>query len=150
MQSPSGIAAIVSAFSNRNYAIYASTNILSHFGSWIQRVAMGWLAWELEKSGYWLGVVAVAELVPAVILAPLAGAIADRVNRLRGIQGTQFLAMVQAIILAGIAVSGNATIGWLVGLAFARGRDHVVQPAASLLHFAKSGGTKRFIFGDRY
>ena len=121
MQSPSGIAAIVSAFSNRNYAVYASTNILSHFGSWIQRVAMGWLAWELEKSGYWLGVVAVAELVPAVILAPLAGAIADRVNRLRGIQGTQFLAMVQAIILAGIAISGNATIGWLVGLAFARG-----------------------------
>lgn len=74
MQSPSGIAAIVSVFSNRNYAVYASTNILSHFGSWIQRVAMGWLAWELEKSGYWLGVVAVAELVPAVILPPLAGA----------------------------------------------------------------------------
>jgi len=66
MQSSSGVAAIVSVFSNRNYAVYASTNILSHFGSWIQRVAMGWLAWELEKSGYWLGVVAVAELVPAV------------------------------------------------------------------------------------
>ncbi|NKB20673.1 MAG: MFS transporter [Alphaproteobacteria bacterium] len=121
MSSPTGIAAIVSAFSNRNFALYASTNILSHFGSWIQRVAMGWLAWELEKSFYWLGVVAVAELAPSVVLAPFAGAFADRVNRLRGIQGTQSLAMVQAIILAGIAFSGDATIGWLVGLAFARG-----------------------------
>ena len=84
----SGFPAIRSAMSNRNYRYYTAGNILSHFGSWIQRIAMGWLAWELEESGLWLGVVAIAELGPAVILAPFAGAIADRIDRLRGIRST--------------------------------------------------------------
>ena len=47
----SGLPAIRSAMSNRNFRYYTAGNILSHFGSWIQRIAMGWLAWELEESG---------------------------------------------------------------------------------------------------
>jgi len=95
-------------------------NIPSHFGSWLQRVAIGWLAWELTESGYWLGVVAVAELAPSMVLAPFAGAIADRVNRLNGLKVTQSLAMFQALALCAVAVSGP-TIEWLVWLSFARG-----------------------------
>ena len=102
----SGFSAIVSAFGNRNYALYMCGNIPSHFGSWLQRVAIGWLAWELTKSGYWLGVVAVAELAPSMVLAPFAGAVADRINRLNGLKVTQTLAMFQALALCAVAVSG--------------------------------------------
>ena len=80
-----GLSAIVSAFGNRNYALYMTGNVPSHFGSWIQRIALGWLAWELTESAFWLGVVAMAELAPSMILAPFAGAVADRVNRLNGL-----------------------------------------------------------------
>lgn len=115
-----GFSAIISAFGNRNYALYMSGNIPSHFGSWIQRVAIGWLAWELTESGYWLGVVAVAELAPSMVLAPFAGAVADRINRLNGLKVTQTLAMVQALALCAVALLGP-TIDWLVALSFARG-----------------------------
>lgn len=121
MANLNGFAAIRSALSNRNYCYYAGGNILSHFGSWIQRIAMGWLAWELEGSGFWLGVVAVSELGPAVLLAPFAGAMADRIDRLRGIQFTQSLAMLQAFALAAVVYAGIASIEWLVVLAFVRG-----------------------------
>jgi MFS family permease len=117
----SGFPAIRSAMSNRNYRYYTAGNILSHFGSWIQRIAMGWLAWELEESGLWLGVVAIAELGPAVILAPFAGAIADRIDRLRGIRSTQALALLQAMALAAVTYLGLASIAWLIVLAFVRG-----------------------------
>jgi MFS family permease len=117
----SGLPAIRSAMSNRNYRYYTAGNILSHFGSWIQRIAMGWLAWELEESGLWLGVVAIAELGPAVILAPFAGAIADRIDRLRGIRSTQALALLQAVALAAVTYLGLASITWLIVLAFVRG-----------------------------
>lgn len=115
-----GLSAIVSAFGNRNYALYMTGNIPSHFGSWIQRIAMGWLAWELTESGLWLGIVAVAELAPSMVLAPFAGAVADRVNRLNGLKVSQTLAMFQALALCAVAALGP-TIEWLVGLSFARG-----------------------------
>ncbi len=117
----SGLSAIRSALSNRNFAYYTAGNILSHFGSWIQRIAMGWLAWQLEESGFWLGVVAVSELAPAVILAPFAGVMADRVDRLRGIRSTQALALLQAAALATVTYLGHASIAWLIALAFVRG-----------------------------
>ncbi len=115
-----GLSAIVSAFCNRNYALYMCGNIPSHFGSWLQRVAIGWLVWELTGSGYWLGVVAVAELAPSMVLAPFAGAVADRVNRLNGLKVTQTLAMFQALALCAVAALGP-TINLLVWLSLARG-----------------------------
>lgn len=117
----SGFAAIRSALENRNYRYYATGNVLSHFGSWIQRVAIGWLAWELTHEGYWLGLIGFAELAPAMVLAPLAGAVADRVNRLKGIQWTQSLAMLQAVALAALAYGGLITIWWLFALSALRG-----------------------------
>ncbi|MEK9684622.1 MAG: MFS transporter [Rhodospirillaceae bacterium] len=116
-----GFHAIKSALANDNYRYYAAGNVLSHFGTWIQRVGMGWLAWELTRSPFWLGAIGFADMVPAMILAPFAGAIADRVNRLRGIQFTQFLALLQAVVLALLAFSGTATIWWLFWLALFRG-----------------------------
>ena len=115
-----GLTAIISAFSNRNYAVYMTGNIPSHFGSWIQRVALGWLAWELTNSGFWLGVIAVAELGPSMILAPFAGAIADRVNRLNGLRFTQSLSMIQALALCIVAAT-EPSIEWLVWLSLVRG-----------------------------
>mgnify|MGYP001986476530 CR=1 FL=1 len=115
-----GLSAICSALGNQKFRRYVSGNILSRFGSWIQGIAMGWVVWELTRSGFWLGVVAMAELAPAMLLAPIAGAVADRVDRLKGIKVSQSLAMVQALVLCAITASGP-TIEWMVGLAFARG-----------------------------
>src|SRR3546814_8553556 len=68
------------AFSNRNFRIWTSGNVFSLIGTWIQRVAVGWLTWELTESGAWLGLIAAAEFLPSIFAGPLGGAIADRVR----------------------------------------------------------------------
>ena len=52
-----GLGNIARAFAQRNYRIYATGNGISLIGWWLQRVAVGWLAWTLTHSGTWLGLV---------------------------------------------------------------------------------------------
>ena len=56
----------VRVFRNRAYRIYTQGNFISLIGTWVQRVATGWLAWDLTHSGAWLGAIAAAELLPSI------------------------------------------------------------------------------------
>ena len=67
--------------SHRNFATYLTGSVFSLHGLWIQRVAIGWLAWELTGSEAWLGLLALAELMPVVVFGPLFGVWADRLDR---------------------------------------------------------------------
>ena len=55
---------------HREYALYESGMTLYSVTGWIQRVGVGWLAWELTRSTFWLGVMAAADLGPMIVLAP--------------------------------------------------------------------------------
>jgi MFS family permease len=112
---------IVRALKNPNYGTYAAGNSVSLIGTWIQRIAVGWLAWELTGSGAWLGAVAFADLFPAVFIGPFGGAVADRLSRLRIITISQALAMVQAVALFWLTFSGAVTIEWLFALVLVNG-----------------------------
>jgi MFS family permease len=67
--------------SSRNFAIYLVGSTFSLHGLWIQRVAIGWLAWELTNSEVWLGLIALSEFLPTVLFGPFFGVWADRLNR---------------------------------------------------------------------
>src|ERR1700756_196062 len=69
---PGGLGKIVQAFTHRNYRIYAAGNAVSLIGVWMQRVAVGWLAWSLTHSGAWLGIVSMANSSPWSSRAPSA------------------------------------------------------------------------------
>jgi MFS family permease len=116
-----GTDAIRSALAGPNYRTYAIGSFCSHLGTWVQRVAVGWLAWELTGAGRWLGMIAFADLAPTVFLAPICGVVADRVNRLHGSRMTQSLAALLAIILWGMAIGGWLTIEWLFALVLLQG-----------------------------
>jgi len=109
----------------------------------MQRVAIGWLAWELTGSGAWLGVIAMADLFPTVLLSPLAGALADRHERLAILRTTQALAAVQAAILAALAAADLVTIGLLVALTLVMGvLNAFAQPARlALISRLVTGGS---------
>jgi MFS family permease len=121
MASQSGFKAIRSAFANRNFRLYTTGNVCSHMGTWVQRTAVGWLTWELTHSALWLGMISMADLLPTVFLAPLAGAFADRVERIQAIKVTQTMAMIQAAALAALTWSGLITAEILLGLTFLLG-----------------------------
>ena len=70
--------AVGRAFGNRNFTIYTAGSAVTLVGLWVQRLGVGWLAWELTYSGFWLGAIAFADLFPAVMIGPFAGVLADR------------------------------------------------------------------------
>jgi MFS family permease len=86
-----GFQPIVNAFRNPNYGIYTLGSGVSLIGTWMQRIAVGWLTWQLTESGTWLGLIAFANLFPTVVIAPFAGVVADRWRRLTVIKISQSL-----------------------------------------------------------
>jgi MFS family permease len=116
----------------RNYRIYTVGNAISLIGNWLQRVAVGWMAWELTHSTTWLGLVALATTAPGFVLSPLAGSLADRVDRVRMILWSQIIAMIIAAVLAAMTYAGTTTIISLFLLSLAMGAANAVNQPARL------------------
>lgn len=113
-----------------NFGVFVFGNFTSLIGSWMQRIAVGWLTWELTQSATWLGIIAFADLAPAVIVAPFAGAIADRWNRRTVMQVAQATGFVFAAVLALLFSIDQLTIVPLLLLVLALGTaDAIVQPS---------------------
>lgn len=113
-----------------SFARYSAANFLSLTGSWGQRVAAAWLVWEWTGSGFWLGVLALADLAPVVLTAPLAGVLADRWSRLKVNR------LIQTAIAALVAIIGLLLwfdaigLGLLIGLILIHGiLSGLSQPA---------------------
>lgn len=100
----------VMAFRHRNYRLFFTGQLISLIGTWMQQVAVGWLVYRLTDSALLLGVVAFAAQGPTFVLAPLAGALADRANRQRLLIVIQALMMLQALVLAALVLSGHVVI----------------------------------------
>lgn len=101
--------ALRSTLGIRNFAVFTAGNAVSLVGSWVQRVAVGWLTWDLTHSAAWLGAVSMAEFLPVVLLAPVTGVMADRFDRRRIALFGQVLATGQALALAAFTLSGHIT-----------------------------------------
>jgi len=111
-----GFANLTHALANPNYGIYTAGNAVSLIGTWMQRLAVGWLTWKLTESGAWLGAMSFADLAPTVLIGPLAGAAADRLDRLTVTKISQALAMLQSILLFALVAVDAITIEMLLGL----------------------------------
>ena len=88
------------ALRHRNYRLFFTGQGLSLIGTWLQQVAMGWLTYRLTGSAWLLGVVAFCANVGILLFGNLAGVVADRIDRRRGLLLTQSLMLVQAVVLA--------------------------------------------------
>lgn len=108
--------AVRRAFGNRNFAIYMSGSTVALIGLWVQRLGVGWLTWELTQSGFWLGAVAFADLFPAVVVGPFAGALADRLDRLRLSIVCQSLSLGQTLLLFALTATGAIGLASLMAL----------------------------------
>jgi len=115
---------------HRNFALYESGMSIYSVTSWMQRVGVGWLAWELEHSAFWLGVVAAADLGPMIVLAPFAGAVADRVDGWQLTRVSQFLLMLQAVALAALVFTGALGIYSLLAVSLYSGALYPFSGAA--------------------
>jgi MFS family permease len=90
--------------------------LISFTGSWMQGLAQSWLVYRLSGSPWLLGVVAFAGQAPILLVAPIAGVMADRYSKLRIVMLTQTLAMAQALILATLTITHLITVEVIVAL----------------------------------
>ncbi|GAA3118372.1 MFS family permease [Kribbella aluminosa] len=94
------------AFKVRNFRLYASGAIVSNVGTWMQRVAQDWLVLELTHSGAALGIVTGLQFLPALLLGPYAGLLADRMPKRQLLTYTQIAMAFVALVLGGLTVAG--------------------------------------------
>jgi MFS family permease len=121
MSRPAGLARILSVLADRNYAIWMAGNAISLIGMWAQRIGIGWLAWELTHSAFWVGIVAAADLAPGIIVTPFAGIIGDRRNRLTLVRQAQAVSALVSAVMAAVVLTGSAGIVLLTVLATVQG-----------------------------
>lgn len=105
MAEEGGLSAFWRTLTIPNFRNYMAGNFVSQMGLWTQRIAVQWITWELTGSTTWLGIIAFVDFFPIVVMAPLAGAYADRIERLRGIRLFVFLSAILSTLIAFLAVT---------------------------------------------
>jgi MFS family permease len=96
-----------------NYRRYFLGQAISHSGTWMQTVAVGWLVLTLTGSGFALGVSVALQYVPFLLLGPWGGVIADRADKRRLLIHTQIAMAVPAVALWVATGTGLMNV-WIV------------------------------------
>jgi MFS family permease len=112
---------IFRALHYRNFRLFFMGQSISLIGTWMQRIALGWLVYQLTHSAFLLGLVSFSAQIPTLIVAPVAGVLADRWDRYRLLVVTQTLAMLQAFVLAFLVLTGLIHIWHIVVLSIILG-----------------------------
>src|SRR2546425_2224040 len=107
---------MLGALRHRNYRLFLVGQIVSTIGTWMQTVALPWLALELTHNGFLVGLVLAAQFLPVLILSPFAGEIADRYRKRTVLLVTQTSFVVPPFVLFALTTSGHAQY-WMVVLA---------------------------------
>lgn len=102
--------AALRSLGHKNYRLFYSGQFISLTGTWMQMVAQSWLVYRLTGSAATLGFVAFAGQAPGFLLAPLGGALADTFSRHRILIATQTLAMLLALALAILTLTGSVAV----------------------------------------
>lgn len=115
------------AVRHRNFRLYWIGQIVSLVGTWMQTVSQPWLVLLLGGSPIQLGTVLALQFAPSLLLAPIGGVLADRVDKRRLLMATQTIAALQAVILFGLTVTEVVEIWHVMVLALALGFVNAVD-----------------------
>src|SRR2546427_2636089 len=107
---------MLGALRHRNYRLFLTGQIVSTIGTWMQTVALPWLALELTHNGFLVGLVLAAQFLPVLVLSPIAGEIADRYRKRSVLLMTQTSFVVPPFVLFALTTTGHAQY-WMVMIA---------------------------------
>jgi MFS family permease len=105
------------ALRNRNFRLFIFGQFLSLCGTWMQTVALGWLALELTNSPLQVGLVTFFGALPVLLFTLWGGVIAGRVNKRRALLLLQALFLAEALSLGLLTAFHAITIQWIYALA---------------------------------
>jgi MFS family permease len=106
---------------HRDFATVWTAGMVSNAGSWMQTVAVGaFVTSETGKAG-WAGLAAAAAFLPIGLLAPVGGALADRLNRRVFVLVASIFEAAIAALLAWMAATDHASPGSVTAVVFVAG-----------------------------
>jgi MFS family permease len=109
------------ALRHRNFKLFFFGQSVSVLGTWMTRVATGWLVYRLTHSALLLGVVGFSGQILTFALGPFAGVWIERMNRRRLLVWTQAAAAVQSLAMAGLTLAHVITIHEIIVLSALQG-----------------------------
>ncbi|GAA2581104.1 MFS transporter [Actinomadura fulvescens] len=104
-----------------NYRLWAISDMVSITGTWMQALALNWLILSITHSATSVGLGLVLNAAPALLLGPLAGALADRLPVRRLVLAAQVAQAGLAVLLAFLAAGDVTSTGGLYAISLASG-----------------------------
>ncbi|HEY8119161.1 MAG TPA: MFS transporter [Methylophilaceae bacterium] len=91
------------ALAGRDFRLYFSGQIVSLIGTWVQQVAMSWIAYRITGSPFMLGLIAFSGQIPMLLATPLGGVLADKFHKRNILLYVEIAELLLAIVLTVIA-----------------------------------------------
>ncbi len=109
------------ALAGRDFRYYFFGQTVSLIGTWVQQVALSWIAYRVTGSAFMLALVAFSGQIPMLLATPLGGVMADRYSKRNILLMTQCVEMLLATTLVFIAWHDTFTPAILISAALLQG-----------------------------
>ncbi|MFG2892044.1 MFS transporter [Streptomyces sp. NPDC048248] len=105
----------------RNYRLFATGQVVSNTGTWMQRIAQDWLVLSLTGSSAAVGITTALQFLPMLLFGLYGGVIADRFSKRTLLLITQSAMGLTGLALAVLTLSGHVQVWHVYLVAFVLG-----------------------------
>lgn len=114
----------------RNYRLFATGQVVSNTGTWMQRIAQDWLVLSLTGSASAVGITIALQFLPMLLFGLYGGVLADRLPKRPLLIATQAAMGLTGLALAVLTLSGHVEVWHVYLTAFLMGLVTVVDNPA--------------------
>ncbi|GAA2222872.1 MFS transporter [Streptomyces amakusaensis] len=124
----------------RNYRLFATGQVVSNTGTWMQRIAQDWLVLTLTGSASAVGITIALQFLPMLLFGLYGGVLADRLPKRPLLLATQSAMALTGIALAVLTLTGEVQVWHVYLTAFLLGLVTVVDNPARQTFVAEMVG----------
>ncbi|NUK17359.1 MFS transporter [Streptomyces lunaelactis] len=114
----------------RNYRLFATGQVVSNTGTWMQRIAQDWLVLTLTGSASAVGITIALQFLPMLLFGLYGGVLADRLPKRQLLLATQTAMGLTGLALAVLTLTGHVQVWHVYLTAFVLGLVTVVDNPA--------------------
>src|SRR5438552_17088362 len=104
-----------------------AANAFAQAAAWALIVTRGWLIFDKTGSSFWVGTVTFAAMAPQFLVPPIAGVLADRMDKRTLLAWTYSLNLAHNIALLCLALFGGLEVWVLIALSLVNGTARAAQ-----------------------
>ncbi|MFG2294010.1 MFS transporter [Streptomyces sp. NPDC048603] len=127
----------------RNYRLFATGQVVSNTGTWMQRIAQDWLVLSLTGSASAVGITIALQFLPMLLFGLYGGVLADRLPKRPLLIATQAAMGLTGVALAVLTLTGQVQVWHVYLIAFLLGLVTVVDTPARQTFVAEMVGPEQ-------